>query len=308
MKTVLALAAATVAAVFALDATALAQRTFVSVTGSDANPCSVPLPCRTFDVAHAATSAGGEIVAVDSGGFGTVTITKSIQIIVPPGVHAAIFAASGTAVTISAGTSDVVVLRGLYVSSTGATNGILASSVGRLQLEGTTVQGFVDAVNMTSAGELTVLGCTFRNNSGWGIKALPTSGSVRVVVDRSTFVHNGFAMTVFGAQPFAAISNSVVSGHDVGFTLYPSALPQVGTMFIDGCTIVGNNTGIVATANSGASNVTLVYVSNSTIARNAEGVLELAGAGATAKVISRSNNTLEDNSAGNAFSTTYTAK
>jgi hypothetical protein len=80
-----------------------AQRTFFSVNGSDANPCSVAAPCRSFDVALANTVAGGEIVAVDSGGFGTISITKSIQIIVPQGVHAAIFTASGNAVTVNAG-------------------------------------------------------------------------------------------------------------------------------------------------------------------------------------------------------------
>jgi hypothetical protein len=47
-----------------------AKRTFVSGTGNDAHDCSRITPCRTFPVALTKTAAGGEIIALDSGGFG----------------------------------------------------------------------------------------------------------------------------------------------------------------------------------------------------------------------------------------------
>jgi hypothetical protein len=55
-------------------AAATIQRTFVSTSGSDANPCTATAPCRNFAAALALTSPGGEVVAVTSGGYGPVTI------------------------------------------------------------------------------------------------------------------------------------------------------------------------------------------------------------------------------------------
>src|SRR3989440_249753 len=59
---------------------AQATRTWVSGVGDDANPCSRTAPCKTFAGAISKTAAGGEINCLDPGGFGAVTITKSIAI------------------------------------------------------------------------------------------------------------------------------------------------------------------------------------------------------------------------------------
>src|SRR4051794_1913927 len=70
------------ASLFCLAATANAQatRTWVSGVGDDANPCSRTAPCKTFSGAISKTAACGEISVLDPGGFGVVTITKSITI------------------------------------------------------------------------------------------------------------------------------------------------------------------------------------------------------------------------------------
>src|SRR5437016_8602977 len=65
---------------FASIAQAQATRTWVSGVGDDVNPCSRTAPCKTFAGAISKTAMGGEINALDSGGFGSVTITKSITI------------------------------------------------------------------------------------------------------------------------------------------------------------------------------------------------------------------------------------
>src|SRR5438094_10514769 len=65
---------------FASIAQAQATRTWVSGVGDDVNPCSRTAPCKTFAGAISKTADGGEIDALDPGGFGTVTITKSITI------------------------------------------------------------------------------------------------------------------------------------------------------------------------------------------------------------------------------------
>src|SRR6185369_11372319 len=81
-----------VSALFALALTAVATdvsalpRTFVASFGLDSNGCSLSSPCRGFTKALAVTDPGGEIVVLDSAGYGAVTIDKSVSIIVPTGI------------------------------------------------------------------------------------------------------------------------------------------------------------------------------------------------------------------------------
>ena len=64
----------------ASPASAQASRTWVSGVGDDANPCSRTAPCKTFAGTISKTPTNGEINCLDPGGFGTLTITKSITI------------------------------------------------------------------------------------------------------------------------------------------------------------------------------------------------------------------------------------
>src|SRR5436853_654732 len=70
--------------IFTLAIASLAQaqatRTWVSGVGDDLNPCSRTAPCKTFSGAISKTATGGEIDALDPGGFGVIVITKSITI------------------------------------------------------------------------------------------------------------------------------------------------------------------------------------------------------------------------------------
>lgn len=119
------------AALSAAPAQALNNRSFVSAQGSDGNPCTAPSPCRSYQTAHDSTNAGGEVVTLDSAGFGLVTITKSLTIS-SIGVEGAITTLSGqTAVTIAAGASDIVKLNGLtLIGGNAGTTGILVQSAG----------------------------------------------------------------------------------------------------------------------------------------------------------------------------------
>ena len=78
-----------------------APTTYVATYGSDANSCSLGLPCRTFSGALAQTNAGGQIVVLDSGGYGAVKIDKSVSIVAPEGVYAGISVFSGKGVEIT---------------------------------------------------------------------------------------------------------------------------------------------------------------------------------------------------------------
>src|SRR5438045_8844983 len=104
---------------FATAILAQVNRAAVSVNGVDGNPCSPASPCRSINYALSQTNAGGEIIVLDSGGYGAFTVTKSVSVEAAPGVHAGITAASGTAISINAGASDKLVLRGLSLSGVG---------------------------------------------------------------------------------------------------------------------------------------------------------------------------------------------
>src|SRR5882672_12727001 len=126
------------------SAEAQATRTWVSGVGDDANPCSRTAPCKTFAGAISKTAAGGEIDALDPGGFGAVTITKSITI--DACCMAGILAAGTNAVIINdsgAGTA-VVTLR--HISMNGATsglNGVRFLSGKSLNIENCQIFGFL---------------------------------------------------------------------------------------------------------------------------------------------------------------------
>jgi hypothetical protein len=84
-----------------LPVSAQATRTWVSGVGDDANPCSRTAPCKTFAGAISKTAAGGEINVLDPGGFGGVTITKSISIIAE-GVEAGVLVSGTNAIVVNA--------------------------------------------------------------------------------------------------------------------------------------------------------------------------------------------------------------
>src|SRR5215213_5695658 len=73
-------ALALIALALPASASAQATRTWVSGVGDDANPCGRTAPCKTFAGAISKTAAGGEINCLDPGGFGGLTITKSLTI------------------------------------------------------------------------------------------------------------------------------------------------------------------------------------------------------------------------------------
>src|ERR1041385_2047568 len=100
-------------------AQAQATRTWVSGVGDDANPCSRTAPCKTFAGAITKTAAGGEISVLDAGGYGAVTITKSISI-VSAGEEGSILGAGTNGVIINAGPNDAVTLSGLFIEGAGA--------------------------------------------------------------------------------------------------------------------------------------------------------------------------------------------
>jgi PASTA domain len=171
MKKILVVAVALV--VFCMTASPAfgqATRTWVSSNGNDLDPCSVTAPCRTFAGAIGKTFIGGEINALTDGGFGTVTITKSITI--DGAAHHSSILSSGTtgvSIRIPENANDPhrrVVLRNLSINGTGASGTV-----------GTNTGLFGVNVNNEGAETVELENVRIANFSQGGIRVAPTAVS-----------------------------------------------------------------------------------------------------------------------------------
>src|SRR5687767_13995187 len=135
---------------YAAPAEAQATRTWVSGVGDDANPCSRTAPCKTFAGAISKTAAGGEINCLDPGGFGAVTITKSITIDCT-GTIGSVLGSLTTGIIVNDSATATpgtirVILRGLSINGGPPTspgvNGIRFISGASLTVENVIIQNF----------------------------------------------------------------------------------------------------------------------------------------------------------------------
>ncbi|MBQ1499786.1 MAG: hypothetical protein IIZ38_15870 [Sphingomonas sp.] len=291
----LALATAVFGIFSAAPAAAQATRTWVSGVGDDVNPCSRTAPCKTFAGAISKTAAGGEIDCLDPGGFGTVTITKSITIdctgtfgsVLNSGVNGIIIndSASGTPNTAK------VVLRGLSINGAGSTqgiNGIRFLSGASLVVENVFISnqgnGYGISFQPAVSGSLTVSHSVLANNgnssSGGGILVQPTgSGTARATIDNVQLFNSSNESIRLdstgsnGAGVFAEISNSVLSGADSGLNVVAPSTLVVGTIINSQ---IYNNGGIGINSQSALARV---EASGNTISANGIGVSASGGAG-----------------------------
>src|SRR3982751_207774 len=128
-------------------ASAQLNRAAVSIKGVDTNPCTPALPCRSFTQALMQTNSGGEILVLDSGGYGVASISRSVSIDAAPGIYAGISALPGyDAVDVGLSTPGKVVLRGLTLKGFGANTGIATGlGGGILHVENCVIDGgFID--------------------------------------------------------------------------------------------------------------------------------------------------------------------
>src|ERR1700687_5862050 len=200
----------------------LANRVFVSArSGNNANSCdNIATPCPTFAGAVTQLNPDGEVIVLDSGGYGPVTITQSVIIEAPAGVTAFIHPPSGGgAVTVNA-SGATVVLRGLTMDGAGAAtgNGINVQAVAVLHVENCTIAGFPggNGIFFGSAGQLFVKDTIIRKIGGPGIWVGPSSGLAQASVDRCRLEQNGFGVesdNEFGGTAQTTIKDSVASGN-----------------------------------------------------------------------------------------------
>jgi hypothetical protein len=242
-----------------------AQRTFVATTGSDNPNCAVTAPCRTFAAAITATTSGGEIVVLDSGGYGPVTIGKSVSIIAPPGVYAGVSVSSGDGITV-AGAGIVVVLRGLSVNGVGGSNGIAIASAATVRIEGCVVSNMGAAGILHNDGKLYVEDTTVRNNAGIGIWS--SGDTAQADLDRARVEQNADGVRAQnGAE--TVVHDSVVSRNSsVGvFAYVTDTSHQTYTIVTVSRSLVSRNNVGVQSHGAGSGGA-YASVSDSTIERN----------------------------------------
>jgi hypothetical protein len=192
-------------------AQAQASRTWVSGVGDDVNPCSRTAPCKTFAGAISKTATGGEIDALDSGGFGTVIISKSITID-GTGNLAAILASGTTGITINItdpkDAAKAVRLRGLSINGLrSGTNGINVVAAGFVSIEDCVIDGFIKNGINVAAGGVFVRNTTIRNNGAAGIAV--TSGQAGLA--DVALVFNDVALV--GSSSVQSLGNVYIFGN-----------------------------------------------------------------------------------------------
>lgn len=192
--------------VFVLTGSARAQatRTWVSGVGDDANPCSRTAPCKTFAGAISKTVKGGEINCLDAGGFGAVTITKSVTID-GTAVMSAILGPSMTGININitdAADPGVVRIRGLTLNGTGTgTTGIKISAASKVSIENTIIDGFTDGIVAATTGGKTqvfVKDGSIRNIPGTAISAAAAGNQIALSNVSVVFNNRGLATSAGG--------------------------------------------------------------------------------------------------------------
>ena len=243
-------------------ASAQATRTWVSGVGDDVNPCSRTAPCKTFAGAISKTAAGGEINCLDPGGYGAVTITKSITIDCGGTLGSTL--ASGTNGFIINGAGVNVTLRNLYANggtpSTPGLNGVRFLQGAALHIQNLKIFNF-------GAG----------SPNGFGILIAPSAGTSEIYITDSYISNNGATGAGGGIEIKPSGSGSaqvmirnvrVSNSGSNGFRADTTATSGSVVASIEDSEFSGNGQGIAAVAGAGVTDTSIVMVNNSASVNN----------------------------------------
>jgi hypothetical protein len=263
---------ATFICAFASLANAQASRTWVSGVGDDANPCSRTAPCKTWAGAISKTAPCGEIDALDPGGFGAVTITKSITLD-GTGTFASILASLTTGIIINAASTDVVTIRGISIN--GFCNGIRGMNILQaktVNIEDCVIFRFANEgilVNETSDMNLHVTNTVIRDNVGDGISATTSSASLRIrgTLDRVRLSGNGNGLHAKSGSSFTA-RNSVFSNNTTNGIFCDASGAAFAGVSVWASQISGNGGNGVRAGNTGNTQGSGVQISQNQIDNN----------------------------------------
>jgi hypothetical protein len=283
---------------FASLAQAQASRTWVSGVGDDANPCSRTAPCKTWAGAISKTAACGEIDALDPGGFGAVTITKSITLD-GTGTFASILASLVNGIIINAASTDVVTIRGLSIN--GFCNGI--NGINILQAKTVNVEDCVIfrfntgngiTVNETNDLALNVRNSVIRDNTLDAINTVTSSGNVRVTLDNVRLSGSGNGLHARSGSLVTA--RNCVFSNNTGHGIFGDAAGASAVSIFAHNNQISNNGGNgVRAGNGGNTGTTGIEISGNQIDRNVGAGISISTGGI---IITFTNNSIAGNTGG----------
>jgi hypothetical protein len=271
------------------SAHAQATRTWISGVGDDANPCSRRAPCKTFAGAISKTAAGGEINCLDPGGFGTVTITKSITLDCTSTLGS-ILGTATNGVNVN-GANAIVALRGLTINGTGVTpglNGVRFLQGARLTIEDCVIANFNGSSpngggilinNASGTAKLHVTNTVIRDNgaatSGGGIIVAPTGASQAQVTLKNVQLIGNFRGIDYNIAGATGGSSVVVSGgaitHSIENGINVATNGNAANLMVEGVTISNNLRGIVTNGAGANTRIGSSVISNNSTAVAATG-------------------------------------
>ncbi len=299
--TVRILTLVTIVLAFAAITQAQATRTWVSGVGDDLNPCSRTAPCKTFAGAISKTFINGEINCLDPGGYGTVTITKSLTIDCEDTQGSILASGAPAGITINLGAVNAndplrtVRLRGLSINGAGAsgtvgthtgTRGINVSSANaaavKVFVDELFIHGFINEGIFFNApgGDLVVRDSLIIDNGGSGIRTRSTlagsTGVVHVSVTRTT-THLNQQGIRFEGNSFGVVSNCTASNNTLnGFVVNPTTIGGTEMNIVDS---TANNNRQFGVFSGGTGFTGVVRIFNLTAFHNTNLQLEVAAGG-----------------------------
>jgi hypothetical protein len=258
-------------------------RSYLSLNGSDSNPCTLQQPCRLLPAALAAVNDGGEIWMLDSANFNTtpVNINKSVKIFAIPGALGSVVGNGGDAIIIN--TAGDVTLRNLQILNfSGGVNGVNIQNAGAVHIEKTSIDGFnADAsscIRLDSPNTVRLyVDDSFMRQCRNGVFAngAATSNRSSVLLD-NTRIERGFNVanpTTIGVWMTGAVDvslrNSVISRQDQGIRFENPVSSSSSVLLLDRSEVTRTNTALLYTngvANAGGQ----IAIKNSQVSDNAD--------------------------------------
>ncbi len=273
--TINALAVLVLTLAFASLAQAQATRTWVSGVGDDANPCSRTAPCKTFAGAISKTADGGEIDALDSGGFGAVTINKGITIDGDSNLAGILSAGVNGVIVNETTNTKAITLRNLSINgaSTGI-NGIRFLAGKTLNVENCVISGFtgrgIDMQTTAAGTSLFVQDTTIHNCVGAGIFMSDTVFPGVANIIRTVSKANGQGFETLNNMRATIMDSYAQANTNAGFISDGTVSSEINVLR---CESAHNNVGVQS--GSGATNT--IRVATSFIMNNSTGFSAVAG-------------------------------
>ncbi len=275
------------AAIILLACSALTQaqatRTWVSGVGDDANPCSRTAPCKTFVGAFTKTATGGEVNALDPGGYGPITINRGITLDLGE-TYAGVVTSGGNAINVTAGANDVVILRNINLNGSGnSPKGINYVSGRQLVVEHCIIRGYATGidVNLTGSGALNVRDVEIMQStpssgaapaSAVGVRVTTTSGTATASIDNlHTSDLNSYGIQA-QSNAYVTVSNSRFDRTSAGGTGAALQAENNANINADGVVITLGQNGVQV-----ASSTATIRLSNCDLFSNSVAVSNPGG-------------------------------